>query len=150
MKQFLKYLLGGLLVLVVVFGGFFLWIGMKSSEITAAVSPTIEKSVPLVATWDIEQFKHLVSPDALYAFENEKGKKIFRYFSKIGKLKSFAKPKLVRSQSSTSENGTYVIFSVEAIFEKGSGLLTLVLVPSDNNEYLIRSVNLNSDVFFDL
>jgi len=150
-KKFLKAV-GILVVVFIIFiSGLLYWSASETDELTAEVTPFIETSMPLVTTWDVDKFKHLVSPEGLASFESEKGRRIIAYVSKVGSLKSFDKPIFVKSTSTASTSGkgrTIATFTVKARFENGDGVLTFTLVRTGSS-YLILGINLSSDIFLE-
>ena len=151
MKKFLKFVGISVVVLVVVISSLLYWAASETDELTAEVTPFIETSMPLVATWDLDKFKHLLSPEGLAGFESERGRKITAFISQVGKLESFDKPIFVKSTSTASTSGegrSIAIFTVQARFENGDGVLTFTLVRTGSS-YLIQSINLSSDIFLE-
>lgn len=152
MKKVFK-VLGVLVVsIAVIAGGFFTWATFKTQEVTSAATPFIEKNLPLITTWDIDQFDHLFTEVGLESLKSEQGQKIIRYLAKIGEMKSFETPVFIKSSSKLSTKTgkqEVAIFTVEAVFENGPGIITLSLV-HQNSQYLFHGVHLNSNYYLDL
>lgn len=151
-KKFLKIIGISIVAFIVIIVGILFWADYKSEEVIAEATPFIEESMPLVTTWNVDNFRHLFTPEGLAGFDSEKGRKITAYLSKVGQLKSFDTPVFVESNSIVTASGdrkNIVVFTVKARFENGDGALTFILVRTGVN-YLIQGVNLNSDVFLEL
>jgi len=151
-KTFFK-VLGILVVSVAVLaGGLFAWATFKTQKVTNAATPFIEKNLPLVTTWDVSQFDHLFTDVGLESLKSEQGQKIIKYLARIGEMKSFETPVFVKSSSKFSTKTgkqDVAIFTVNAVFENGSGIITLSLV-HQNSQYLFHGVHLDSNYYLDL
>ncbi len=105
--------------------------------------------MPIVASWDFERLKPLLTPESLETFETDRGQKIYKMFSKLGQLKSFDEPKFLGAKTGASVGaGAYDIvnFTMLGHFESGDALFTITLA-TNNDSYLIHYININSDAF---
>lgn len=152
MKKFFKIL--GILVVVsaLLFGAVLFWAVSKTNEVKAEATPFIEESIPLISTWEVSKFEHLLSTKGRTTINNKEGQKVLKYLSKIGGLKSFKPPVFIKSTSSiktSNRSREIAIFTVEAEFENGVGIFTFVLSKADS-KYKIDSINFNSNALFDM
>ncbi|MBV7297085.1 hypothetical protein [Enterovibrio paralichthyis] len=151
MKKFLKVVgivLGGI---VLFFAALAFWSVQAISDAQERVTPFMEQSVPLVATWDVNNFEALLTPEMVESAQSEKGQKAFKYLSKVGGLKSFSAPKVLKVSSISDISGTgtdIAIVQVNAEFDNGPGVFTFTLLETDSG-YLIQGINLNSDFFLE-
>ncbi|MFT6189242.1 MAG: hypothetical protein ACJAW8_001655 [Oleispira sp.] len=151
LKKLLKIIGSFFLVLIALLICIGIWFAANSSKYTEIAKPYLDKNMPAVVSWDFSQFKPLLTPEALKEFENERGQKIYKMFSKLGKLKSFEEPAFLGAKTGvTVSEGTYdtVNFSMLGHFEAGDALFTVTLANAEDS-YLIHYVNINSDVFLD-
>ena len=150
-KKFLKIVGSFFLVLIALLIGIGVWFGVSSSKYTEVAKPYLEKNMPIVASWDFEKFKPLLTPKALKEFENERGQKIYKVFSKLGKLEFFEEPSFLSAKTGATVGGgafDTVKFSMMGYFEAGSALFTVTLAEVDGS-YLIQYIGIDSDVFLD-
>ncbi|MBE1275522.1 hypothetical protein [Enterovibrio baiacu] len=149
MKKFFKMLCVFTAIAIFGFASLWYWSFTSIEETKAKAIPFIQQNMPLIMTWDAEQFSEILTPEALAIFQSERGKKISAYLSTIGKLVRHDEPEFVQIKSSVNTSGNGIelaIFRVPALFENGSGLLTIMLV-EENGEYLFHHIQLNSDFF---
>ena len=150
-KKILKSIGIFLLGLILLFVILAIWFSISSSKHTENATPYLNKNIPLISTWDFEQLRPLLTQPALEQFETEQGQKIFKFFSKLGKAKSFEQPEYLSSKSSitTTDGATeIVIFNMGGYFENGYATFTITL-ESDEYEYKIQHLKINSNVFIE-
>lgn len=147
LKSIGKFLLGLFVIIIILI----VWAAITSSKHTEHGTPYLNKHIPLISTWDFEQLRTELTPEALESFETERGQKLFNYFSKLGKAKSFEQPKFVNSTSSvTTENGSQeiAVFTMGGQFENGYATFTVTLEANDY-QYKIRHLKITSDAFIE-
>ena len=150
-KKFLKIIGSFFLVVVVLLICVAIWFSFNASKYEEVAKPYLETNMPIVASWDFEKLKPLLTPESLESFETERGQKIFKMFSKLGGLKSFEEPQFLGAKTGVSVgNGAYdvVNFSMHGHFDAGDALFTITLA-KDNESYLIHYININSDAFIE-
>lgn len=150
-KKFLKVLGSFFLVLIILLVAVGSWIAFSSSNHEEKVIPYFAKNMPLITTWNIEQFKPLLTSEALAEFETERGQKVLKYFSTLGAPISFEEPEFASSISGVNlANGAneMVTFRVTGNFEKGAAILTITLAVKEET-YKIQYIKVNSDVFLE-
>ncbi|TDO96188.1 hypothetical protein [Marinomonas balearica] len=151
MKKFLK-IVGVVVVVIITTFAILAFLMFNSiSDTNEKAIPFIEESMPLVTTWNMDNFGELLTPETLQNLRSERGQKVITSLSRIGDLKSFKKPTFVKSTSSANSEGTggkTAIYTVEAEFENGQGLFTFTLLESESG-YLIHGIHLNSDFFME-
>ncbi len=149
--KILKIIGAFFLVLIVIVLCAAIWVAISASEYTESAKPYLEKNIPAIVSWDFEKLRPLLSEEALKNFETERGQKVYRMFSKLGRLVSLEEPQFVSSKSGvTFEEGSFDIvnFSILGHFEAGDALLTISLAQEDE-AYSIYYININSDVFLE-
>jgi len=150
-KKLLKIIGSFLLVLVVIFIGAAIWYSISSSKYEEIAKPYLEKNMPLVVSWDLDKLKPLLTPQARKTFETERGQKVYKLFSKLGKLKSFEEPQFLNAKTGvTVAEGAHDIvnFSMPGHFEKGDAVVTVTLA-TVGDSYQIHYIHINSDVFME-
>ena len=75
-KKVLKSIGIFLLGLVLLFVVLAIWFSITSSKHTENATPYLNKNIPLISTWDLEQLHPLLTQPALDQFETEQGQKI--------------------------------------------------------------------------
>lgn len=150
-KKFLKIIGSFFLVLIIIFICVGIWFAANSSKYTEVAQPYLEKNMPAAVSWDFEQLRPLLTPEALKAFETERGQKVYKMFSKLGALKSFEEPQFLGSKAgATIGDGTFdvVNFTMLGHFEVGDAQVSVTLATSGDS-YLIHYININSDAFLE-
>jgi hypothetical protein len=144
--------LGSIFLLIILgFFSIYIWFSISSEQYLEEASPYLDTNLPIVLNWDFEQLKPLLTTGAAEAFESERGQKVHRMFSKLGKLESIEEPQFVSASSGVSIGaGVYdvVTFSVLAHFETGQAQVSVTLVP-DSDSYKIHYLQINSDAFLE-
>lgn len=151
LKKVLKSIGIFLLGLILLFAILAVWLSITSSKHIETATPYLNKNVPLIATWDFEQLRPLLTQAALEQFETVQGQKIFKFFSKLGTAKSFDQPEFQNSKSSvTTQEGAneIAIFTMGGNFENGYATFTITL-ESDDYKYKIQHLKINSDAFIE-
>jgi hypothetical protein len=150
-KKLVKIIGSFLLVLIILFICVGIWFAVNASKYTEVALPYLEKNMPAVVSWDFEQFRPLLTPEALKEFEAERGQKIYKMFSKLGNLQSFEEPQFLGAKAgATVTEGSYDIvnFSMLGHFEAGDAQFTITLA-TEGDSYLIHYIKINSDVFIE-
>lgn len=150
-KKLLKIIGSFFLVLIILFLCVSIWFAVSSSKYTEIAQPYLEKNMPAVVSWDFEQLRPLLTPEALKAFEAERGRKVYKMFSKLGALKSFEEPQFLGSKAGvTIGDGAFdvVNFSLLGHFEAGDAQISVTLAASEDS-YLIHYINIRSDAFLE-
>jgi hypothetical protein len=150
-KKLCKIIGSFFLVLILLFIVVGIWFSVSSSNHVEKATPYINRVIPIITSWNYNDLEPNLTDEAQEFFETEQGKKIFKYFSKLGEFTNFEAPTFSKSMSGvTIDNGAYdmVSFTVITHFNKGDALITLTLAQNDN-EYKIHNIKINSDVFLD-
>ena len=150
-KKLLKIIGSFFLVVFVLLACVAIWFGFNASKYEEVAKPYLQKNMPIFASWDFDKFRPLLSPESLKKFETERGQKIYKMFSKLGKLKSFEDPqfKVAKKGVSVGE-GTYdlVNFTMLGHFDTGDAVFTITLAKHDDS-YMFHHIKINSDVFIE-
>jgi hypothetical protein len=109
--------------------------------------PYIKKVVPQISMWDINVMKQYMAPQSLKNTKDEDLSKLFKWFSKLGSLKSIETPQFqnVTSSVTTMEGkNTIVNYTVKAHYEKADATITIRLLESGKG-FKVYYFNLDSD-----
>jgi hypothetical protein len=148
MKQFFKNLGFGLLSVVVFFIAIIVFTSIVGINKEETFPPYIEEAVPKLATWDIEQYKLLMTQHGMESATPEQWQLYLQKLKKLGKLQSIGAPKLLKSRVATSlsrGNTTYAVYLVPLIFDTGKAHVQLGL-QHNNGKVQIYSIRFLSDL----
>jgi len=107
MKQFLKYLGVGILSVIIFVVGIGVIKNFGGIDKDEIFIPYIQESVPKLTTWDIEEYKLLMSEQGINSATPKQWALYLNTFKKLGTLKSVGTPELEKSHVSASiKNGT--------------------------------------------
>lgn len=139
---FLVLLLGGLLL-------YSFWYGMKADRYDDTAIPYLKAAIPKLASWQYEQLKPLLSPAAKLDFENEKMRKAYGLFDRLGKFESMEKPQYTSSYSDTSKalgDIEVVDYRVLSQFDSGPAVIKIKLI-ADGSSYYVHHFGIHSEIF---
>ena len=145
-KKILKWvgiLLSGLIVLFALLAAYTFY---KQSEYSETAVPYIKKAIPIISEWNPENSKPLFVASTFDNVSDEDFSKLFKWFSKLGALKSMDEPQFAQvSSSDTAREGanTIVTYGVVAHYENGDAQITIRLLDLGNS-FEIYQFNLNS------
>jgi|TARA_Y100000296_G_scaffold79328_1_gene103094 hypothetical protein len=148
MKKFFKYLGFGFLSVVVFFLAVIAITSIGSIDKEETFPPYIYESVPKLTTWDIEQYKLLMSEEGIGAATPEQWELYLEMFKKLGQLQSVGVPELQNSRVAStvaSGNTTYAVYLVPLTFDTGKAHIQLGLQHNDG-KVEINSVRFLSDL----
>ena len=148
MKKFFKYLGFGFLSVVVFFLAVIAITSIGSIDKEETFPPYIYESVPKLTTWDIEQYKLLMSEEGIGAATPEQWELYLEIFKKLGQLQSVGVPELQNSRVAStvaSGNTTYAVYLVPLTFDTGKSHVQLGLQHNDG-KVEINSVRFLSDL----
>ena len=126
-----------------------LWFGIKADRFDETAIPYLESAMPMVTSWQYQQLKPLLSPNARLDFENEKVRSAYQAFSRLGQLQSMDKPRYSSSQKGNSkELGDVEVVEYQATlqFDSGPALIKIKLV-TDGKSYFVHHFGIQSEVF---
>jgi hypothetical protein len=139
---FIGLMLAGLVLYAV-------WFGIKADRFDETAIPYLESAMPMVTSWQYQQLKPLLSPNARLDFENEKVRSAYQAFSRLGQLQSMDKPRYSSSQKGNSkELGDVEVVEYQATlqFDSGPALIKIKLV-TDGKSYFVHHFGIQSEVF---
>ncbi|MCP4429978.1 MAG: hypothetical protein GY806_03280 [Gammaproteobacteria bacterium] len=139
---FVALLLGGLVL-------YSLWFGMKADRFDDTAIPYLESSIPILASWQYEQLKPLLSPAAKSDFNNEKMQEAYQLFSRLGRFESMERPRYSKNHSDTSKefgDVEVVDYQVPLQFETGPAIIKVKLI-ADGKSYYIHHFGIHSEIF---
>ncbi len=148
MKKFFKYLGFGLLSVVVFFVGLAIITSIVSVDKEETFPPYISEAVPKLVTWDIDEYKLLMSKQGMEAATPEQWQLYLDLFKKLGHLKSVGEPELQNWKTASTLNDgvtTYAVYLVPLTFDTGEAHVQLGL-QHNNDKVKINSVRFLSDV----
>ena len=150
-KKILKWVGIFLLGLVVLFVLLAAYTGYKQSEYSETAVPYIKKVIPIISEWNPEKSKPLFVPSTFDNVSDEDFSKLFKWFSKLGALKSIDEPQFSRVTSSTTVREgahTIITYGVLAHYENGDAQISIRLLDLGNS-FEIYHFNLNSQALIE-
>ncbi|MBQ0712898.1 MAG: hypothetical protein KBT53_08055 [Porticoccus sp.] len=135
MKKLFKYLGFGLLSVIIFFVGVFIFSAIVGVDKEEVFIPYIEKTTPKLITWEIDEYKKVMSGEGFEAATPEQWSLYLNNFSKLGIYKSMGTPTLenYKTMSGVSDGVTsYAVYLVPLEFNTGSAHVRLTL--GHNNE----------------
>ncbi|MEE8366438.1 MAG: hypothetical protein V3R76_11670 [Gammaproteobacteria bacterium] len=144
-----------LIFIVLVVAGLVLYVlmfGMDADKYNETAIPYLNKTLPKLSNWKYSELKPMLSPKALAEFETDKGKAVYRLFTRLGKLESIGKPQYIGDKSvSSSDFGEVdlVSYTVPVVFETGPAEIKIILA-SNGQSYSIHHLRINSAIYIDL
>lgn len=148
MKKIFKYLGFGILSIVLFFVAVIVITGIGSVDEEKTFPPFIEEAIPKLTTWEIEQYRLLMSKEGMEAVTPEQWRLYLNKFQKLGQLQSIGTPELRNSKvASTVSSGTttYAVYLVPLTFDTGEAHVQLGLQHNDE-KVKINSVRFLSDL----
>ena len=148
MKNFFKYLGFGVLSIVLFLIAIAVITSLGSIDEEEIFPPYIAASVPKLATWDIEQYKLLMSDEAQEGATPEQWRLLMEKFKTLGALQQVGTPELQDSSVVTrisSGTTTYAMYQVPLVFDTGEAHVLLGL-QYDSEEIQIYSIRFLSDL----
>jgi len=145
-KKVLKWLGIALLGLIALFALLAVYTGYKQSEYNETAVPYIKKVIPKISEWDSDEIKPLFVPSTFDNVSDEDFAKLFKWFSKLGSLKSIDEPQFTQVHSgATVKEGanTIVTYTVLAHYENGDAHISIRLLDLGGS-FEIYHFNLNS------
>ena len=128
-----------------------LWYGIKADRYDETAIPYLESALPMLASWEYQQLRPLLSPGARLDFENPKVQAAYQNFSSLGQLKSMEKPQFVANRfDSSDELGDIEIvdYKVPLLFDSGPAMIKVKLI-ADGKSYFIHHFGIHSEQFTD-
>jgi hypothetical protein len=111
--------------------------------------PYLNKTLPVLARWNFSELAPMLSPRARAAFETDKGKQVYRQFTRLGELRSTGKPQYVADKSEFSDGlgeVDIVSYTIPVVFESGPAVIKILLA-SNGESYYIHHLGINSEIF---
>lgn len=147
LKKIIKGIGITILVILVIFSiiGIYTW--HKKTQYESTAVPYIKDVLPKLSTWDVAIAKQHMATTALEKIKDEELSKLFKWFSKLGALKSMEEPQFQNVTSGiTSDDGanTVVTYTVVAHYEKADANIVIRLLDK-KGQFKIFLFNINSD-----
>ncbi|MDF0534149.1 hypothetical protein PY479_07660 [Shewanella sp. A32] len=147
LKWFGVILLGIILLFILVA----VYTGYKQSGYKETAVPYIKEVIPAISEWDTEKAKQFFVPSTFDNVSQDDFEKLFRFFSKLGSLKSMDEPVFNQVQAgATIQEGanTIVTYTVLAHYENGDAQITIRLLDLGGS-FEVYYFNVNSTVFIE-
>jgi len=125
------------------------WFGIKADRYDETAIPYLELAMPVLTSWQYEQLRPLLSPEARLDFENEKLRAAYQSFSRLGQFQSMEKPRYTASRADSSpELGDIelVEYQVELRFDSGPAVIKIKLL-ADGKSYHVQHFSFQSEIF---
>jgi hypothetical protein len=123
----------------------------KQSEYSETAVLYIKKVIPIISEWSPEKSKPLFVASTFDNASDEDFSKLFKWFSKLGALKSIEEPQFSQVTSgATVRDGanTIVTYGVLAHYENGDAQISIRLLDLGSS-FEIYQFNLNSQVLIE-
>lgn len=138
--------LGCLGLTVVMFAVVLGLIALKKNKYDPIVQPYLAEVIPDLSQWETAAFASEFVPEVGEQYTQAELERMVGWFSMLGELESFEEPQFQRIRSSTEvPYPSVVTYGVEAEYENGAASITFELVPVDEGEVGIWSVQFNSE-----
>ncbi len=151
MKKVFKVLGIIFLFTIISFGAIGVYTYLKTSEYSKTAVPYIKEKIPKLSSWDLAVAKQYLAPQVLETTKDEDLKKLMRWFSKLGSLKSIEEPQFVNvTSSATVANGkqTIATYTILANYENGVANITMRLLEVEDG-FQIYQFHINSNALID-
>lgn len=145
-KKILKGIGIVLLAIIALFVSIGIYTGYKSSSYEETAVPYIKEVIEEFSKWDVEQAKPYFDNKVLENTKAEDLEKMFKWFSKLGDLKSIQTLEFrnISSGVTTSEGAHTAITYIGLLnYEKGDANLTIILLEKENG-FSVYGFKLNS------
>ncbi len=131
MKRFLKVF--GFVLFAVLLGiaGFNTYMWKQASQYEETALPYVKAVVPELTTWDTDVIKSYMAEEIVRKTTDENFVKIIEYLSRMGKLIKAEEPSFAAVNTGAGVDGinkTYISYNIDAVFEKGEGVINIVLL----------------------
>ncbi len=139
---FIALVVVGLVLYVLLFS-------MNARRYDETAVPYLNNTLPVVAQWKFSELAPMLSPQARAKFETDKGKDVYRLFTRLGELRSIGKPQYITDQSGFSDGLgeiDLVSYQIPVVFETGPAVIKILLV-GNGASYLIHHLGINSEIF---
>jgi len=146
-KKIIKGIGITLLVILVIFSSIGIYTWQKKTQSGSTAVPYIKDVLPKLSTWDVATAKQYMAATALKKIKDEDLSKLFKWFSKLGALKSIEEPQFQNVTSGIpAEDGanTVVTYTVVAHYEKAEANIVIRLLDK-KGQFKIFLFNISSD-----
>ena len=150
MNKFFKYLGFGLVSVVIYYVAIASITRIGSVDADETFPPYISAAIPKLTTWDIEQYKLLMSERGMNAVTPARWQLYLDTFKKLGQLQSVGEPILQNWYAALTINAgitTYAVYIVPLSFDTGPAHVELGL-QHNNDKIEINNVKFLSDLLF--
>ncbi|WDT84396.1 DUF3887 domain-containing protein [Alteromonas sp. 009811495] len=127
------------------------WSGYKSSQYEGTAIPYMDKAIPELSKWELDNFKKYLTPSVMEELNEKDLKTLIKGLSKMGELVEVGDYQFntVTSRALTSGgSGTFVTYIVPAKYENGEATLTITL-KEEGESFSVYHFNLNSLALFE-
>lgn len=148
MKKFFKFLAFSVLGLVTLLVGIIVFGSMGGADNDETFIPFIEDAIPKLTTWDIQEYKLLMSKKGMEAATPAQWELYIDLYATLGSLQGIGEPRLKNWQvKSMIPAGvtTHAIYVVPLVFDTGEAGVELVLQHKED-KVEINSVSFLSDL----
>ena len=148
MKKLLKYLGFGILSVIIFFTAIFAITMVGGINKEEVFIPFIKDTVPRLTTWELSEYKSLMSEKAYQSSTQEQWSLYLKMFTKLGSLQSVGNPELKKSNFTSSVGTgttTYAVYLVPLQFNTGLAHVQIAL-QHNNGIVEINNVQFLSDL----
>lgn len=114
-------------------------------------SQYVEDVIPQITTWNLKYFKGYLSERAIAFYQRDIGDRQMQKQSRLGKLKSFDKPKFINEIRKYRNNGKpidSIAYNVSAKFESGNATLVF-LIKREDGKYKVDRFDVIADILME-
>jgi len=148
MKKFVIMVVCWMVFVATVLVGSVVYERFKTSPYDSQAIPYIQKVVPVISNWDVEQIRLLMAPESLAEIPEARFRETVNVFARVGELKKLETPRFSQLNSEAGVNNasqTIVEYKVDAEYVNGEAEMTINLLHS-NGVFSVYHFTLGSKV----
>lgn len=150
-KKILKYFGFSILSVIIFFASIAGIAAIMSPDNEEIFEPFISEAIPRITTWDLKEYRLLMSEEGYNSATEDQWKKYLKLFSKLGTYQSFNKPNMESTKTFiNTKNGliTYAVYLVPIQFDTGLAHVRLTL-QYDDGEVKANGIRYLSDILIE-
>ncbi|PLX84967.1 MAG: hypothetical protein C0614_04740 [Desulfuromonas sp.] len=148
MKKFVIMVVCWMVFVATVLIGSVVYERFKTSPYDVKAIPYVQKVVPVISSWDVEQIRPLMAPESLAEISEERLQETVKVFARVGELKKLDTPRFSHLHSEAGVDNasqTIVEYKVGAEYSSGEAEMTINLL-HNNGAFSVYHFTLGSKV----
>lgn len=140
-KKYLMLIAFWAFSMIAIIGGSYFYKKYQGIEYDKLAVPYIEKTVPVISSWDPAETKALMAPEIAETIPADKFVRAMSFFSQLGSLKELGTPSFVNAyQDEETEIGkqTIIEYNVDAVYQNGEAEINLKLLERGDSYEIYR------------